>query len=173
MTQLLIALGLLTEPFKYIHYLAPIIGLNYYFVLHAFRLTQWRNKKFGYFIVPLTLFLGIAVLLTSVYEASNKENSITWQNRRAQLLKQLNPKDGKHLVVVSYGSRHSYHDEWVYNEADIDGANVVFARAMTSRQDCELVDYFKSRRIWSLEVDGDESTPKLKPYPVNLCKQDH
>ena len=55
---------------------------------------------------------------------------------------------------------HSFHNEWVYNEADIDGAKVIFARAMNSRQDCQLVEYFKSRRIWSL--DADQSIPKLE-----------
>jgi hypothetical protein len=168
--QLILVLGLLTEPFKYLHYSAPITALNYYFVLSAFRLTRWRNKKFGLFMLRLTLLLAIAALLISLYGTINKESSAAWQNRRAQLLKQLNQQDGKHLVVVTYGSRHSYHDEWVYNEAEIDGAKVVFARAMNTNQDCQLAEYFKSRRIWSLEVDGDESIPKLKPYPLDLCK---
>ena len=42
----------------------------------------------------------------------------------------------------------------------------MFARAINSTQDCQLVEYFKSRRIWSLEVDGDQSIPELKPYPL-------
>ena len=36
------------------------------------------------------------------------------------LLKRLKQEDGKHLVVVSYGPGHSFQNEWVYNEADID-----------------------------------------------------
>ena len=168
--QLILIVGLLTEPFKYLHYSAPITGLNYYFVQRAFRLTQRRNKKLGHFMLPLTFFLAIAALPVSLYKSIKKERSGSWQNRRAQLLEQLNQQDGKHLVVVSYGSGHSYHDEWVYNEADIDGAKVVFARAMNSKQDCQLAEYFKSHRIWLLEVDGDESMPKLKPYPLSLCQ---
>ena len=42
-----LVLGLLTETFKLLHYVAPIIGLNYYFVLNALRLAQWRNRKIG------------------------------------------------------------------------------------------------------------------------------
>jgi hypothetical protein len=168
--QLILVLGLLTEPFKYMHYSAPITGLNYYFVQRAFRLTRWRNKKLGHFMLRLTLFLAIAAFLVSVYGTIKKESSATWQNRRAQLVKTLKQEDGKHLVVVSYGTQHSYHDEWVYNGADIDGAKVVFARAMTSRQDCQLTEYFKFHRIWLLEIDADETMPKLKPYPLNLCK---
>jgi hypothetical protein len=170
LTQLILVLGLLTEPFRYMHYSAPIIALNYYFVQRAVRLTRWRNTKFGHFVLPLTLFLAITLIFVSVNRTINKERSTTWQNQRAELLKKLKQQDGRHLVIVSYGNRHSYHDEWVYNEADIDGAKVVFARAMNSKQDCQLAEYFKSHRIWSLEVDGDQSMPKLKPYPLSLCK---
>jgi hypothetical protein len=164
-----LVLGLLTETFKWPHYLAPVMGLNYYFVLNAFRLTQWRNKSAGDFTLRLTLLLAVVALLVSLYGNIKKDNA-SWHVQRTQVLKQLKEAEGAHLVVVSYGPEHSVHNEWVYNEADIDRAKVVFARSMNSKQDCQLLDYFKSRRTWSLEVDADESLPKLKPYPLNLCK---
>ena len=163
-------LGLLTETFKWPHYLAPIMGLNYYFVLNAFRLTRWRNKRTGDFMLRLTLLLAVVALLVSLHGTIKKASSSLWTNQRVQLLQQLKQKDGKHLIVVSYGRRHSFHDEWVYNEADIDGARVVFARAINSRQDCQLAEYFKFHRLWLLEVDADDSMPELKPYPLSLCK---
>ena len=165
-----LVLGLLTETFKYTHYLAPIIGLNYYFVLNSFRLTRWRNKRVGDFVLRLTPLLAIAALLVSLHGTIKKAGSSMWPNQRAQLLQQLKQKDGKHLIIVNYGPGHSFFDEWVYNDADIDGAKVIFARAMNNTQDCQLVDYFKSRRIWSLDVDGAQLVPKLKPYPLSLCK---
>jgi hypothetical protein len=165
-----LVLGLLTETFKHTHYVAPIIGLNCYFVLNAFRLAQWRNKRLGDFILRLTPLLAIAALLVSLHGTIKKASSSMWPNQRAQLLQQLKQKDGKHLVIVSYGPGHSFHDEWVYNEADIDRSKVLFARAINNTQDCELVAYFKSRRIWSLNVDDDQSIPELKPYPQRLCK---
>jgi hypothetical protein len=99
-----------------------------------------------------------------------KKNNASWHVQRARMLQQLEKEDGKHLIVVSYGHGHSVHDEWVYNRADIDSAPVIFARAMNNKQDCQLVEYFKSRRIWSLDVVGDQLIPKLKPYLVSLCK---
>src|SRR5262249_29984761 len=118
----------------------------------------------------LTLLLIVTVLVVSLYGTIKKQSPDSWQNRRAQMLKQLKQIEGKHLVIVSYGPQHSFHDEWVYNEADIDGAKVVFAHAMNSAQDCQLAEYFKCHQIWSLEVDGDESVPKLRAYPPNLCE---
>ena len=165
-----LVLGLLTQTFKWLHYLAPIISLNYYFVLNALRLARWHNRKVGHLTLCLTLILAITALVIKMNLTIKKEISATWQNRRAQLLKQLKQKDGKHLVIVSYGPEHSFHDEWVYNDADIDAAKIVFARAMNSRQDCQLAEYFKFHRIWLLGVNADESMPELKPYPLSLCK---
>jgi hypothetical protein len=163
-----LVLGLLTETFKWPHYAAPITALNYYFVLNALRLAQWRNRKIGQLVLWLTPLLAIAGLVVSVYGAIQKDSSSSWHEQRAQLLKRLKQEDEEHLVVVNYGPEHSVHKEWVYNEADIDHSKVVFARAINSTQDCQLIEYFKSRRIWSL--DADQSISKLKPYPRNQCE---
>jgi hypothetical protein len=161
-------LGLLTETFKWLHYLAPITGLNYYFALNALRLARWRNRKIGQLMLWLTPVVAIAALVVSLYGTIKKDTSSSWQERRTRVLKQLKQEDGKHLIIVSYGPGHSVHNEWVYNEADIDGAKVIFARAINSREDCRLIEYFKLRRIWSL--DADQSIPKLKSYPRNQCE---
>ena len=165
-----LVLGLLTETFKWLHYLAPITGLNYYFVLNALRLARWHNKKIGHLLLWLTPILAIAALVISIRAAITKDSTYNWHIQRAQLLKQLQQKDGEHLVVVRYGPGHSVHNEWVYNEADIDRAKVIFARQISRKQDCQLVKYFQSRQSWSLDVDGDQSKPELKPYPTSLCR---
>jgi hypothetical protein len=162
--------GLLTETFKWPHYLAPVIGLNYYFVSSAMRLLSWHKRKIALLMIWLMPLLALAALVASLYASARKNSSTNWHIQRAQLIDQLKRDGGQHLVVVNYGPEHSVHNEWVYNEADIDRAKVVFARAMNSKQDCQLVEYFKSRRIWLLEVDGGQSIPKLEPYPMNLCR---
>ena len=54
-------------------------------------------------------------------------------------------------------------EEWVYNEADIDQARVVWARDMDAVKNRELLQYFANRRVRLLEVDADG--PSLVPYP--------
>ena len=165
-----LVLGLLMQTFKWLHYSAPVISLNYYFVLSALRLARWHNRKVGHLTLCVTLILAITALVTSVNLTITRDNSSSWHIQRAQLVRQLKQEDGSHLILISYGPRHSFHYEWVYNEADIDRAKVIFARAMNSRQDCQLVEYFKARRLWSLDVDDDQLIGKLKPYPISLCK---
>jgi hypothetical protein len=164
--------GLVMETYMQPHYLAPITAFNYLFVLQAMRLWQWRNRRMGRIMLWLIPVLCVAVILlySFSYRRMNQSDSAAWQRQRAHIDEQVKKLGGHHLIIVSYGSYHSFLEEWIYNEADIDRAKVVFARAMNSKQDCQLVEYFKSRRIWLLEVDGGQSIPKLEPYPMNLCR---
>jgi hypothetical protein len=54
--------------------------------------------------------------------------------------------------------------EWVYNYADIDAAKIIWARELAVAQNRKLLDYFKERDVWLLEVD--QFPPKLVPYPL-------
>ncbi len=170
LTYVILIAGLLLETYMMIHYLAPITGLNYFFVSSAMRLWRWRDKRIGQmasWFVPLLAAVG---LVASLSWTITRNDSSAWQNQRARLLKQLKQQDGLHLIIVSYSPTNSTHEEWVYNEADIDGAQVIWARRMDADQNCKLVEYFRDRHIWSLELDGFPSVPKLTPYPKNLCR---
>jgi hypothetical protein len=66
-------------------------------------------------------------------------------------------------VLVRYGANHNPHEEWVYNRADVDASQIVWAREMGPEQDRPFLEYFRDRRVWLLEPD--HSPPKLNPYP--------
>jgi len=89
------------------------------------------------------------------------------------LLTHLKQQDGRHLILVKYGPygpNRGFEREWVYNEADIDGSKVVWARDMDLKENCKLVEYFKDRVIWFLEIDRDDAPVKLKPFPQQSCQ---
>ena len=89
------------------------------------------------------------------------------------MLRQLQQLPGPQLVIVKYGSNHDVDREWVYNDADIDGAKVVWARDMGKDGNHELLQYFRDRTIWFLDPDKpspdkpspDSPSPRLTPYP--------
>ena len=50
-------------------------------------------------------------------------------------------------MIVHYSDRHNPYKEWVYNDANIDGSPVVWARAMDPNNDQNSSVYFTSRRV--------------------------
>jgi hypothetical protein len=146
------------------HYLAPVTGLVFALAAGGLRYLQpwqWRGRPVGRRLVGGTValhvaFVGLPVLTTALLPTPAL-------HARAELLARLQGLGGRHLVVVRYGPAHCCHDEWVYNAADIDGAPVVWAREMDSSDNRALLDYFKDRQAWLLEVD-EEPAP-LRPYP--------
>jgi hypothetical protein len=83
---------------------------------------------------------------------------------RAAIVRQLQQLSGQQLVIVLYNPDHNFDHEWVYNEANIDAAKVIWARDMGKDGNQELLNYFKDRRIW--RVHADASPPRLEPYEV-------
>jgi hypothetical protein len=84
---------------------------------------------------------------------------------RVRIVERLSAIPGPHLVIVRYGPDHNVDRDWIYNAPDIDRSRIVWARDMGTEQNLELLRYFHDRHAWLMS--GDESPPKLEPYPVN------
>src|SRR5205823_4736482 len=52
---------------------------------------------------------------------------------RDQVGSKLQSHSGKQLAIVRYAVGHNPVDEWVYNSADIDAAQIVWAREMDAK----------------------------------------
>ena len=73
--------------------------------------------------------------------------------------------DGPHLVfVLPHKETNKNPFDWVYNAADIDTSKVVWARDLGPEKNQELIDYYKGRTVWV--VDLKDPHPKLMNYPV-------
>jgi hypothetical protein len=81
---------------------------------------------------------------------------------RAMILRQLKQRQEGQLVIVRYGLNHDFNREWVYNEANIDSAKVVWARDMGASGNRELLQYFHDRKVWL--INADNPSPRLQPY---------
>ena len=101
--------------------------------------------------------------IPGVVRAQLPDDSLeSFPSQRQSVKERLNSTPGSHLVLVRYSSSHNYDQEWVYNQSDIDGAKIVWAREMSPEEDAELLEYFSDRRVWLLEP-GVSPQP-LRPY---------
>jgi hypothetical protein len=138
------------------HYAAPLTGLVFYLVARgtqvAYESQRWRLGK----IIPSVLLVGsLGSLVYSLVDPQDlwPPPDPSWHLQRADILRRLEETGEKHLIVVRYGPRHSVHEEWVYNEANIDDAPVVWAREKGESNNKRLLRSFRDRHVWLLEPD--------------------
>ena len=61
------------------------------------------------------------------FETWDVINHAATAQRRVEVRDALAGQPGQQLVIVRYSPRHIFQEEWVYNEAGIDSAQVVWA----------------------------------------------
>ncbi len=154
------------------HYLAPVVGIILILIVQALRhLRLWRVRgcDTGAFLAQAVLvILTMLVALRPFNLVPMGDGAMSWccvtpgNIRRALLIQALDRQLGPQLVMVRYQPNHYFHVEWVYNEADIDGAKVVWAREINAQEDRRLLDYFHDRTVWLLKADEDP--PVLERY---------
>ena len=139
------------------HYLAPFAPLVYWLLADGLRtLSRVRVREQAVGAV-LTLLLLLGYLGVTSWQFSNlfwRGPSQNWSQARASIEEQLARIPGADLVLVDYAPNHNPHHEWVYNRADIDGAEVVWARFFGWPESRALLSYFADRRFWLLEADA-------------------
>jgi hypothetical protein len=170
LTCCVFAVGLLVEPWVQSHYAAPLTAVVVMLMLQSgrhLRVSRWRGRPVGRFLV-WTLVAITVVSFVEAFAQRMQLKAIGWHYERARILKELKEDGRHHLVIVRYGLRRQQNDEWVYNEADIDGARVVWAREMAPPQTRRLLEYFKDRQVWLAEINDDDIPQKLVPYPIEV-----
>jgi hypothetical protein len=162
------------------HYSAALTAAVFALVLQAMRsMRLWRpdGRPAGKFLVravPMICFALLPLRAASPLLHIPLPPTVlhTWYSTdfhnldRARVLAQLQAEPGRHLAIVRYRPDHEILEEWVYNEADIDGSKVVWARDMGAAKNQELVDYFKDRKVWL--VEPDEKPVRVTPYAPSV-----
>jgi hypothetical protein len=178
---LLLALGTVlagsaVSTFYNPHYSAPATGLFLALILIAMQ--QVRGWSKGGLLVARAIIaicvitFGLRVAAHPLHIPLSKSIMFAWDQQgvktfgRARVESQLMGLPGNHLVIVHYGPEHAPFEEWVYNDADIDRAKVVWAREMDNLGNLELTHYFKDRKVWLL--DADASPPEIVPYQTGM-----
>lgn len=157
------------------HYAAPLIGGLMIVVvngLQRLREFRWRGVRAGLLWSRAVPAICLAMVCWSVACQASGRSKLNnplyfpWQQNRmrANMIAKMAVSGERHLVLVRYNESHIVHEEWVYNDADIDGSPVVWARDMGDAQNGDLLRYFAGRRIWLFEPDRADR--RLQPYPA-------
>jgi hypothetical protein len=156
------------ETWGFPHYVAPAAGLLYLIVVQCLRagsLIQLRGRPVGEWAVAAWVIVCLAVPVRHLLPQYHLERR-PWADVRADAVRRMQADGKRHLVIVRYGSRHLGHQEWVFNDADIDSAPVIWAREMGPDGRARLFDYFRDRVVWIMDEDGDGPTWTRLREPV-------
>jgi hypothetical protein len=179
---LVLAAGMVIEIYLLAHYVAPFTAAFYAIGLQAMRhLRVWKpeGKPSGQamvrFLMTVCVLMAGVRLFAQPLDIAPPEWppsywNFTWYGpehfgvERAQIEARLERLAGEQLVIVRYGPDHNPLDEWVYNEPNIDGSKVVWARDMGAADNLELIRHYSGRKVWLAEPDAVPA--RITPYPM-------
>lgn len=70
---------------------------------------------------------------------------------------------GKYIAVVSYDESYNYHDEMIYNKADIENSKIIWAHDLGAEKNKALLNYYNNRKVLVIKISG--STFEVNPLP--------
>jgi hypothetical protein len=152
------------------HYFAPVVGAIIAIVLQGMRhLRVWgrRTHSNGRALVRVLVILAIlkgALAVAALPLGLDFPERYRQYLERPKIKAQLESYSGPQLAIVRYAPGHYVHDEWVFNDADIDAAKIVWARDMGYARNQELIRYFHDRKVWLVEPEA--APPRFSPYPT-------
>lgn len=170
---LLLATGFLSifvEAWVFPHYSAPFFAVECIAIMAGGRVLWHRFARSPTGALRLAVPMAIAIFFLAPVAYSGGLRLAAPRNLRAELIRTLQAKDGRHLLLVDYAQEWSIHDEWVYNGYDLQNDPIVFAHFRTDAENRDLVRDFPGRTVWRLSLgpnpDDIRLTQTENPAPV-------
>ena len=160
------------------HYLAPIVPLIFYILIQGlrhWRASRWKDRSRGpIFVAGLCLlFVIVSTIKIGLYTWNpNSPERYPLALQRSKTIEKLNQIPKKDLIFVKYSPNHNPHIEWVFNRADIDSAEVVWAHDLGKKENEKLIKYFADRKVWLMDTNTNPITlgPLKKQTPKNEAR---
>ena len=167
------ALGVNLFPAFQFHYLAAMAPLFVLIAITGLRQLARLSPAAAHLLLLLCAAHFVFWYGAHLFEGRSAAQDVhayeTWHSinhggpeRRIEVARKLAAEPGRKLVFVRYAPQHIFQEEWVYNRADIDGAQVVWARDLGAEEDLKLCAYYPDRKVWLLEPDLRPL--RLEPY---------
>jgi uncharacterized protein (TIGR03437 family) len=150
-------------PFFFPHYTAPLGGLTVLLVvlglrcLGAVRLRTYRVGACASRLLVLTIGLsGLSTMIAGTLAPWLVSATDTPRHQVANYLTR-----GRYVVFVRYGDRHSFHNGIIFNDANIDQSQTIWARDL-GEENKELIRYYPDRQF--LLYNPDDAPDQLVPF---------
>jgi hypothetical protein len=178
--------GMVIEIYLIPHYVAAYTAAFYAIGLQAMRhLRLWtpEHKPVGLQIVRIIVTLCVVLAGVRVFSAPLHVKVPEWPasswsavwygpdrygTDRAQIEAGLERLPEKQLVLVQASDKRESLDQWVYNAADIDSSKVVWANDMAPADNLQLIQHFRDRKVWLVQMDTMPATISPYPMPIQL-----
>jgi hypothetical protein len=151
--------SLLLETLFYDHYAAPFVA-----VIWVLQFWIFRQLASGTLRPRITVGIVLFLLLSSY--SSIEDDALLFMTANTKQRSVLAPReavertlqkiDGRHLVIVRRRPGYGLHDEWVYNGADIENAEIIWARDLGNAANARLFDHFRDRMLWLCEPENTQ-----------------
>jgi hypothetical protein len=160
-------IGLSLEKAVLPHYFGPaasILILLLVLAIHRLRYCKLDRTLDGRMLIAIVFVCFFAQFCRDVFfrERVDLTGSPSFLQHRHEVIDRLERTPGSHLVLVHYGPTHSFHEEWIYNHADIDGSKIVWAHDNNSEGIQPLLNYYPDRAAWCLDPDGGMELKRIR-----------
>jgi hypothetical protein len=174
LTLLLFAVGTNFFPAFQTHYLGAVTCL---FVLMSVagleQISRWSPEAARLILFLCMIHFGfwyfmhleeredfaLAMIRYETWDSINHSNP----ERRIFVNEKLADVSGQLLVFVRYSPAHIFQQEWVYNEASIDTARIIWARDLGQEENEKLCALYPDRQVLLLDADV-RPEPRLSSY---------
>lgn len=157
------------------HYAAPIMPLVMLLTvegLRRLRVQKVGGLQIGQILVSWMIWTAILFFALPLVMGTAQLNVRPWSLERERILRELESRPRRSLVIVHYGPQHSMHEEWVYNRADIASTHVIWARHLDPSRMRELIQLFPDRDVWIVEPDvPQDKRIDLRPGGPDVGRQ--
>ena len=165
----LVTLAFLTTSWDLAHYASPafvlfiaaiVLGLDCFAARPAGkRPPLGRNTSFLATALPIAAILPLAIPSVFVMMGRASFGAVEIErpccsygggpgSARQALVSQLEQLPGRDLVFINTETGDDLHFTWIANSADIDAADIVWARDLGAERNRGLIDYMPDRRTW-------------------------
>ncbi|MBX3358951.1 MAG: VCBS repeat-containing protein [Phycisphaeraceae bacterium] len=148
------------------HYMAPSAPLLFLLVVAGLRRLA-ANRPRGPSVARAIVVTQVVSLAFSLGAVPYVYRNLEWPAHRQHLIDSLTAQGGKHLILLRHGRDCLPHEEWIYNGADPDAQQVLWARELDSSAAHDLVGHYPDRTPWLLlAYRPDAALPTLAPYAL-------